>query len=409
MSARRVDEEEATDEEVRQTLTKTSPRWREQGAMLMKIALVSPYDITYPGGVVSHISNLGRELEERGHSVKVLAPVANAKSLGIDNLIAVGRPVPVPSNGSIARISLSLWRERTVKSVLREEAFDIVHLHEPLAPVLPLTVLHHSEAPNIGTFHSFSEHPYKYTLSHRFLHGLDDKLDSRIAVSTPAMRYVSRFFPGDYKIIPNGLDVDFYSQDVPPFDAFCDGKLNILFVGRLEKRKGLRYLLEAFSRLKWDYPFLRLIVVGRGNPGKECYQIMAERNLQDVVFVGGVSEEHKRRYFRTAHIFCAPSLGKESFGIVLGEAMASGKPIVASDIEGYASVMTSGREGFLVPPKDEKALAEALERLILDPGLRAEMGESGRITVQRYRWDKVAALVEAVYREAAVGETVSVP
>jgi phosphatidylinositol alpha-mannosyltransferase len=142
-------------------------------------------------------------------------------------------------------------------------------------------------------------------------------------------------------------------------------------------------------------------VVGGGNPGKECYQIMAERNLQDVVFVGSVSEEHKRRYFRTAHIFCAPATGRESFGIVLGEAMASGKPIVASDIDGYASVMTDGQEGLLVPPKNDEALAAALERLILDPDLREEMGLRGQRTVQNYRWEKVAAQVEACYREAS--------
>ena len=366
----------------------------------MKIALVSPYDFAYPGGVVDHISNLGREMEERGHTVKILAPVSNASAMGLDNLIAVGRPFPIPTNGSIARISLSVWRERTVKSVLRDEAFDIIHLHEPLAPVLPLTVLYHSNAVNVGTFHTFSERNYRYRLSHRFLHRLHNKLSERIAVSPPAMRYISKFFPGDYRIVPNGLDVDFYAEDVPPFDAFNDGKLNILFVGRLEKRKGLKHLLGAFARLKWDYPFLRLIVVGPGNPGKECYQIMAERNLQDVVFVGSVSQEAKRRYFRTAHIFCAPATGKESFGIVLAEAMASGRPIVATNIEGYASVMVDGEEGFLVPPRDDEALALALERLILDPGLRSEMGQRGQVTAQKYRWEKVAAQVEGCYQEA---------
>ena len=349
---------------------------------------------------MSHITHLSGELEARGHTVKILAPASKESLITQHNLIAIGRPVPVPSNGSVARISLSLWRERTVKSVLREEAFDIIHLHEPLAPVLPLTVLYHSEAVNVGTFHSYSERTYRYRMSRRVLQPLWDKLDVRIAVSAPAMHYISRVFPGDYRIIPNGLDVDYFAQDVPPFDAFNDDKLNILFVGRLEKRKGLRYLLEAFGRLKWDYPYLRLIVVGPGSPGKECFQIMAERNLQDVVFVGGVHRDALRRYFRTAHIFCAPSLGKESFGIVVGEAMASGKPIVASNIAGYASIMTDGQEGFLVPPKDSHALALALERLVLDPGLRSRMGEDGRITAQNYRWGHVADQVEACYQEA---------
>ena len=369
----------------------------------MKIALVSPYDFAYPGGVVAHISQLGRQLEHMGHAVKILAPATSPHSLGLDNLIAVGRPVPVPSGGSIARISLSVWRKRRVKALLRDEAFDIIHLHEPLAPVLPYGVLAASQTVNVGTFHAFHHIGIEYRLlkyPFRLRHWIN-KLDSRIAVSQPALRYVSKFFPGEYRIIPNGIDVDFFSQDIPPFDAFNDGKLNILFVGRLEKRKGLKYLLGAFGRLKWEHPDLRLIVVGPGNPGKECYRIIAERNLQDVVFVGGVSGEALRRYYRTADIFCSPATGRESFGIVLGEAMASGKPIVASNIEGFASVVTDGAEGFLVPPKNEEALALALERLILDPDLRQEMGQQGKVTVQEYRWDRVAAQVVQCYEEAA--------
>ena len=366
----------------------------------MKIALVSPYDFAYPGGVVSHISNLGRELELKGHTVKILAPAKNPASLGVDNLIAVGRPFPIPTGGSIARISLSVWQERRVRTVLKEEAFDIIHLHEPLAPVLPLTVLNCSDTPNVGTFHAYHDQTYKYRLSHHFLHKLFNKLDVRIAVSPPAMQYVSEFFPSDYTIVPNGVDVNYLSEDVPPFDAFDDGMLNILFVGRMEERKGLRYLLGAFGKLKWEYPFLRLIVVGPGSPGKECYQIMSERNLQDVVFVGNVTEEAKKRYFHTAHIYCAPNTGKESFGIILAEAMASGKPIVASDIQGFASVMTDGKEGFLVPPKNEDALASALEKLIVDPELRVTMSAEGWLTVQKYRWDRVASQILACYQQA---------
>jgi len=218
--------------------------------------------------------------------------------------------------------------------------------------------------------------------------------------STVAAVCTGSSFPGDYRIVPNGIDVDFLSQEVPPFDAFNDGKLNILFVGRLEERKGLKYLLQAFSRLKWEYPDIRLIVVGAGNPGKDSYRIMAERNLQDVVFVGRVSEEAKRRYYRTADIFCAPNTGKESFGIVLGEAMASGRPIVASNIEGFAEVITDGKEGFLVPPKNDEALALALKRLIDTPELRRKMAERGKISVQRFRWDSVATQVVDCYQEA---------
>jgi phosphatidylinositol alpha-mannosyltransferase len=366
----------------------------------MKIALVSPYDFAYPGGVVSHISSLGRQLEHLGHTVKLLAPAVSPNSLGLDNLIAIGRPVPVPSGGSIARLSLSVWLEHRVKTMLREEQFDVIHLHEPMAPVLPLTVLRLSDAANVGTFHAFHGSGVQYLLSRRLIDRWFRKLDARIAVSEPARRYIGKSFPGDYHVIPNGIDVDYFSEPVLPFDAFNDGKLNILFVGRLEKRKGLKYLLGAFGRLKWQYPQLRLIVVGPGSPGKECYRIMSERALQDVVFVGGVSNDAVRRYYHTAQIFCTPATGKESFGIVLGEAMAAGKPIVASNIDGFRGVMTDGQEGLLVPPKNEEALALALERLILDPALRREMGERGKLTVQNFRWEGVAAQVVQCYEEA---------
>ena len=366
----------------------------------MKVALVSPYDFASHGGVVAHVTSLSQQLERMGHDVRILAPASSPQTLGLHNLIAVGRPVPVPSGGSIARITLSVWREPRVKSILKEEAFDVIHLHEPLAPVLPLTVLHASNAVNVGTFHAFHGSGHMYRFTRRFISRWFNKLDGRIAVSNAALRYVSGSFPGDYRIVPNGIDVDFLSQEVPPFDAFNDGKLNILFVGRLEKRKGLKYLLQAFSRLKWEYPDIRLIVVGAGNPGKDSYRIMAERNLQDVVFVGRVSEEAKRRYYRTADIFCAPNTGKESFGIVLGEAMASGRPIVASNIEGFAEVITDGKEGFLVPPKNDEALALALKRLIDTPELRRKMAERGKISVQRFRWDSVATQVVDCYQEA---------
>ena len=365
----------------------------------MKIALVSPYDFTWPGGVTAHISQLSHRLTDMGHSVKILAPFSPSRIDGQEqNFIPLGRSVPIPSGGSIARISLSAWLYRRVRRILREEKFDVIHLHEPLAPYLPLAVLQCSNSVNVGTFHAFHGSTRMYRWSSPILKHWFRRLNGRIAVSPAALSHVQTFFPQDYTIIPNGIDLDFFAADVPPIPEFRDGKINILFVGRLEKRKGLRYLLDAYSRLKWDFPNTRLIVVGPGNPDKYCYRIMAERSLEDVVFVGAVDHNMLPRYYQTADIYCSPAIGKESFGIVLLEAMAASKPIVASRIQGYADVVTDGHQGLLAPPQDGEGLAAALARLIQDPDLRRKLGANGRADVNQYAWQKVATRVVDYYQ-----------
>ena len=366
----------------------------------MKVAMVSPYDFTWPGGVTAHVAQLARELGLLGHQVQVLAPHSPSRQAeNQESFIPLGRSVPLPSGGSIARVSLSWWLYRKVRDLLREESFDIVHLHEPMAPILPLCVLEFSKAVNVGTFHASYKHTHLYRLSHPIIKRWHQRLDGSIAVSPAARRYISSAFPGDYKIIPNGIDVDHFSGNAVPFPQYQDGKTNILFVGRLEKRKGLRYLLEAYSRLKWDLPDIRLLVVGPGNPDKESHQILGARGLEDVVFLGKVSYEDLPRYYATADIFCSPATGAESFGIVLLEAMAAGKPLIASGIEGYAAVVDHGKQGLLFPRKDAGALANSLELLIRNPELRHKLGAKGRQVVEQYRWRHVASQVETYYQD----------
>ena len=366
----------------------------------MKIAMVSPYDFTWPGGVTAHVGQLARELERFGQEVQVLAPHSSSKvSTEAEQFVPLGRSVPLPSGGSTARVCLSWWLYPKVKALLKREHYDIIHLHEPMAPILPLCVLEFSDSVNVGTFHASYSHQRLYTFAHPVVKRYHRRLHGRVAVSPAALRYVNEAFPGDYRIIPNGIDVDHFASGPEPFPQYKDGKTNILFVGRLEKRKGLKYLLEAYSRLKWDLPDIRLIVVGPGTPDRDSYRILGARGLQDVEFVGKVSYDDLARYYATADIFCSPATGAESFGIVLVEAMASGKPVVASNIEGYSGILTHEEQGLLFPHKDTEALAQSLARLIRDPALARALGARGRQTAEQYRWSVVASQVEQYYEE----------
>ena len=367
----------------------------------MKIALVSPYDFAYPGGVTNHISSLEYYLTRMGHEVKVIAPASKAVSNFGDRFIPIGKPRSIPTSGSIVRVTISPWLSSRIKAVLDKESFDIIHLHEPLMPMLCTTVLRLSHTTNIGTFHAFAGSPsYSFAkpLAIRFLRKWFRKLGGKIAVSKPAMEFVNKHLPGHYSIIPNGVDLEHFSPDVPPIDEFCDGKLNILFTGRLEKRKGANYLLKAYQRVKEEIPDSRLIIVGPGTRLRNKYEKQVRRDgLKDVVFIGYASYDDLPRYYKTADIFCAPATGQESFGIVLLEAMALGKPIVASNIEGYASLVTPGAEGLLVPPKDKEALAQALISLMTDESLRQQMGARGILKAKEYDWKYLAQRILDYY------------
>jgi phosphatidylinositol alpha-mannosyltransferase len=371
----------------------------------VKIALVSPYDSAYPGGVFLHISYLERYFTKMGHEVKVIAPASKAVSSLGDRFIPIGKPRPVPASGSICRVTISPWLSSKIKAVLDKENFDIIHLHEPLMPMLCTTVLRLSQTANIGTFHachaSFLGIPaYNYArpAGRWILRKWFRKLDGKIAVSKAAMEFVRGYLPGYYNIIPNGVDLDHFSPDVAPIDKFCDGKLNILFVGRLEKRKGLNFLLEAFKQVKQEIPDSRLIIVGPGTRLRRKYEKQVVRSsLKDVIFAGFVSYDELPRYYKTADVFCAPATSKESFGIILLEAMAMGKPIVASNIGGYAGVVTHGVEGLLVPPRDVGMLAQALISLLTDPSLRQEIGAKGRAKALEYSWEQIAQRVLNYY------------
>jgi phosphatidylinositol alpha-mannosyltransferase len=376
----------------------------------MKIALVSPYDFSYPGGVVRHVASLESYFTRMGHTVKIIAPASKPVTEYGDRFIAIGKPRPVPTSGSIARITISFTLNDKVKDVLEKEKFDIVHLHEPLAPTLCTTVLRHSNSVNVGTFHASESKPsYRWTKP-LMVSGLYKKwfkrLHGRIAVSQPAKDFINKFYPSEYEIIPNGVDVNYFCPDVKPLPEYQDGKINILFLGRMEKRKGLEYLLKAYRLFKPDIPNCRLIIVGPGTRLRSKYARMAaESGLSDIIFTGHVDYKILPRYYKTADIFCAPATGHESFGIVLLEAMATGKPVVASNISGYATVVNDGIEGILVPPKQEVPLAQAIATLIKDESLRKRLGENGLKRSASFSWEQVSRRVMNYYLNILMDKT----
>ncbi len=367
----------------------------------MRVGLVTPYDHAHPGGVREHIRHLDLHLRKRGHEVWVLAPSSDGSDGLESNVIRVsGMVVPVPISGSIARITMSPGAYRRVKHILKAHQFDVVHIHEPLTPVLPLAVLRHSRAVNVGTFHAYRESSPAYQYAKPILEPFFDRLDCRIAVSPDARDMVARYFPAEYTIVPNGIEFDrFGSSEVQPHERYSDGRPCVLFVGRLEERKGFEYLLRAFPRVLEAVPRARLLVVGAYDKDdkKKFVRYARRHGLSGVRFIGWVPDEELARYYRCADVFCAPSLGFESFGIVLLEAMAAGVPIVASDIAGYRSVVTDGQEGCLVPPGDESALASALVELLSSPERREAMGRAGHKTARRYDWGSVAGRIDEIY------------
>lgn len=368
----------------------------------MKICLVSPYDYTHPGGVSEHVRHLAEELRDRDHHVTVMAPSTDLDDEhGIPDYIRIGRSVPVPGNGSVARIALSFHLARRVRSLLDDNPFDVMHYHEPLSPALPITTLRFHRGANVGTFHAYARRNLGYYYARPFLKRYFRRLHSCIAVSVPARDFVSRYFPGDYHIVPNGIDTQRFRPDHEPIPELrTPGWHTVLFVGRLEQRKGLPTLLEAYAELRRRRANVRLVVVGDG-PGRWGYERYVESEaIPDVLFLGHVEAAMLPRCYASADVFCAPAMGRESFGIVLLEAMASGVPVLASAIQGFSQVVSHGEDGLLVRTGDAAAWAEALDGILADDQRRRVMARAGLRKSQRYDWARIVEMVLDVYAEA---------
>ncbi len=373
---------------------------------------MSPYDFSYHGGVPTHMANLSKELSRQGHEVTLFAPCSRpqtAPDIGGLDLVRLGGSIPISAADSVSRISMSYRSARQMRQILNNEPFDVVHVHEPLMPFLGTYASTFSPWPTVGTFHAFREQfsPGYIAMKPVFKYCVD-RLDGRVAVSNAAKAYAERYFPGNYQVIPNGVDVARLSRPRPRPSEFRPDAINLLFVGRMgEKRKGLRFLVSAYSTLKWRYPQLRLVVVGAGVPDRDSYRIMGERGIDDVIFAGPVTDEELPAYYQHADIFCAPNTGNESFGLILVEAMACSTPVVASRIPGFECVAQHEREALLVDKGDEYAIAAAVRRIIEQPKLRRSLVASGRARVEQYAWQRVATQLVDYYHEVIA--TANVP
>lgn len=362
----------------------------------MKIGIVTPYAYPMPGGVNDHVGSLYRVLRARGHDVRIITSSHGLQKASEGDIIRVGKGFSVPFNGSMGTITLSPTYLAQMRAILERERFDVLHYHEPFVPFLSLVTLTLSTSVNVGTFHAFGGLSISYEFGKRMLGHYAGKLHGRIAVSPAARHFISRYFPGEYKIVPNGVEPGRYQRAVP-IARYRDGVPNILFVGRMEPRKGLIHLLRAFRKLQRDGVRARLLLVGTGPGEREARRYVLTRQLDDVEFLGRVSEAQKAQLFKTADIYVSPATGRESFGIVLLEAMSAGAPIICSDIHGYRGVVRRERDGILVEPGNADALAASTRRLIDDPALRAQLSRAGEERAQLFTWERVGQAVEEYY------------
>ncbi|MEO0088981.1 MAG: glycosyltransferase family 4 protein [candidate division WOR-3 bacterium] len=375
----------------------------------MKILMVSDVYFPYIGGIPVHIYNLAQELRKRNHTVKILTTNFSINHIfKIDNGLyneeeeekytyRVGRAMIFRANKSFASFPIG-WRiGRKIKEILEENNFDILHIHGCLAPLLPLYVLKFSKTKNIITLHSYFKNSLGYIFFRPLLYPFFKKIHGIIAVSNAAKKATEKYFPGEYWIIPNGVNINLFNPNIKPWEEYLNYYPRLLFVGRFEPRKGLKYLLQALPIIKKEFPNFLLLVVGKGVLGYSYQEYLSSEVKENVIFCGAVPLEKLPKFYATCNIFVAPSIGAESFGIVLLEAMACGKPIVASNIPGYQEILENNKEGFLVKPCDYQEIAKKVIELAKDNRKREEMGRLGREKALNYSWEKISEQVENFY------------
>jgi phosphatidyl-myo-inositol alpha-mannosyltransferase len=375
----------------------------------VKVGLVCPYTWDVPGGVQEHIMGLAEALIDLGHQVSVISPADDDAPLP-DYVVPAGRAVPVPYNGSVARLAFGFLSASRVRRWLKEGGFDVLHVHEPAAPSLSLLACWVADGPIVATVHTAIPHSRAMHAAEPILQSALEKISGRIAVSEAARTTLVEHFGGDAVLIPNGVSVRKLEKADPlPGWPGAGGALG--FLGRMdEPRKGFAILLRAFEILAAERPGLRLLVAGHGDADEALAKTPAW--LRDrIVMLGQVSDADKVRVYHSVDVFCAPNTGGESFGIVLAEAMAAGAPIVASDLDAFRRVLRRGQAGLLFPTGNAAELAAAAGQMLDQPELRAGLSAAASAAVRDYDWPVVARDVVRVYEAVvpAAGRLVVAP
>ncbi|MFF6871767.1 glycosyltransferase [Streptomyces sp. NPDC012450] len=365
----------------------------------MRIGIVCPYSWDVPGGVQFHIRDLAEHLIRLGHEVSVLAPADDETPLP-PYVVSAGRAVPVPYNGSVARLNFGFLSAARVRRWLHDNGFDVVHIHEPTSPSLGLLTCWAAQGPIVATFHTSNPRSRAMIAAYPILQPALEKISARIAVSEYARRTLVEHLGGDAVVIPNGVDVDFFARAEPKKE--WQGE-TLGFIGRIdEPRKGLPVLMKALPRILTERPGARLLVAGRGDEEEAVASLPREMRSR-VEFLGMVSDEDKARLLRSVDVYVAPNTGGESFGIILVEAMSAGAPVLAADLDAFAQVLDQGGAGELFANEDADALADAAIRLLGDQARRTELSTRGSAHVRRFDWSTVGADVLAVYETVTDG------
>src|SRR3954466_10118780 len=358
----------------------------------LRIALVTEYYYPHLGGICEHVHFFAREARRRGHHVDIIT--SNIKGAQPqENVIRLGYSQPVYMNQSQARITLGAGIRKQVRRTLREGRYDVVHVHSPLTPVLPLLAIEEAECPVVGTFHTYFDRSLTYSVFGPYFQKRLDMMSAALVVSHSTTLMLNKYFSADWQIIPNGIDTEVFHPDVPLPKGFEKDVPTILFLGRFDPRNGLSTLIESFRRVRNAGREARLVVVGDG-PLRAHYYAQA-KGLPDIKFVGAVLEG-RPSYYAHSSVYACPTT-KASFGITLLEAMACETPIVCSDILGFRDVVKHGREALMVPCGDRDAIAEGLIRVLDDSSLASRLGTTGRANSLEYSWANVTSQVLDVY------------